>query len=65
MAALQSNERAYLTARVGAARCGAVRSNFVPKDTRQQTTGQPGPYYLWSRSYQTGPDGTIWTAVKR
>lgn len=59
---ITGNQRAVLTARVGAARVGAVRVGFAPKDTQGLTPGTAGPFYIWRRVYQAVAN---WVAVKR
>lgn len=54
MPALSDNQRAILTARLGAARLGASRLGFLPKDTR-------GAFYIWARLYKAV---TTWTTVR-
>lgn len=46
--AIDSNDRAILTARLGAARLGASRLGFCPKDTNAKASpGVAGPFYIW------------------
>lgn len=59
---LVSGQRAYLTARVGAARVGAVRVGFTPEYTQGLTPGSLGGFYVWR---QADPAAFVWTAVKR
>ena len=60
--ALTGNDRAILTARLGAARLGASRLGFTPRDTNAQSSpGTPGPYYIWRT---VALPTTTWTTVK-
>jgi hypothetical protein len=60
--ALSGNQRAILTARVGAARVGAFRVGFVPVDTNGATPGSEGAFYIWSAVEMPT---TTWTEVSR
>lgn len=57
---LTSNQLAYLTARSGAGRSGAIRSGFAPKETEGFAPGTLGPWYVW---YELPKVTTTWTAV--
>jgi hypothetical protein len=59
---LTSNQRAYLTARLGAGRLGAIRLGFIPKATQGTSPGVGGPFYVWRT---VALPTTVWTAVKR
>lgn len=61
--AIQGNDRAYMTGRVGCARVGAVRIGFVPK----HTGGLLNKFYVWWNKVGTTtnkPTGT-WVAKQR
>jgi hypothetical protein len=60
--ALTGNQRAYLTARAGVGRAGAIRAGFTPTATQGTAPGSAGGFYVWRP--QTLPT-TTWTAVKR
>jgi hypothetical protein len=60
--ALSSTQLAYLTARSGAGRSGAMRSGFAPKQTEGATPGSTGPRYAW-REQQEDRVATTWTEV--
>ncbi len=60
--ALTSTQLAYLTARSGAGRSGAMRSGFAPKETEGDTPGSAGPRYVW-REQQEDRTETAWTEV--
>lgn len=60
--ALTSNQRAYLTARAGLARAGAIRAGFVPRAVQGATPGSQGGFYRWRRLYLPS---TTWVALKR
>ncbi len=57
---LTSNQLAYLTARSGAGRSGAIRSGFAPGETEGNTPGSAGPRYVWRELPRVV---TTWTEV--
>jgi len=66
--ALISNQRAYLTARAGAARAGAVRAAFTPRFTIGTAPSAPGTGYYYGWRSQPGSQGygptTTWTVTQ-
>lgn len=58
--ALASTALAYLTARSGAGRSGAMRSGFIPTETEGATPGSVGPRYVWREEAEVS---TTWTEV--
>jgi hypothetical protein len=60
--ALTGTQRAYLTARAGYARAGAIRAGFIPRYVQGSAPGSQGGFYIWRRLYLPT---TVWTAVKR
>jgi len=67
MASPAGNERALLTARVGAyARVGAMRVGFTPQDT---SGGSANEFYIWTMlrgvpTKESGGADATWTKVK-
>jgi len=59
--ALSGNQVALLTARAGAARAGACRAAFTPRETVNAAgTAYSGPFYMYARQY---PSTVTWTKV--
>ena len=61
--ALQGNDRAITLARSGAARSGACRSDWVPKQLKVET---PRTRYAWfnTRGTTSKRPVTVWTEVR-